>query len=119
MKIVEISDEKAVEDSRELFTGGKIYLQNLVDDKDSELFGAAMVNFSAGGRTKLHTHAYDQILYATKGKGVVATEKERFIVTPGTLIFIPANEPHLHGATDDEDFSHLSVIKPGQMQIVE
>ena len=119
MKIVEISDEKAIEDSRELFTGGKVYLQGLVDEKDSELFGAAMVNFSAGARTKLHTHVFDQILYATKGKGIVATDKEQHIVTPGTLIFIPAKEPHLHGATDNEPFSHLSVIRPGQMQIVE
>ena len=31
MKIVKISDEEALEDSRELFTGGKVYLQMLVD----------------------------------------------------------------------------------------
>ena len=119
MKIVKISDDQAAEASGELFTGGQVHLQGLVDEKDSENIRAAMVNFSAGAKNKLHTHALEQILYITKGRGIVATEKEQYVVTPGTLVFIPAMEPHWHGATDDEPFSHLSVIRPGPMQILE
>jgi len=119
MKIVKISDEEALEDSRELFTGGKVYLQMLVDKQDSEQYGSAMVTFGAGGRTKLHTHDSDQILFATKGKGIVGTDKEQHVVTSGTLIFIPAKQPHWHGATDDGPFSHLSVIRPCKAKIVE
>ncbi|HJX12407.1 MAG TPA: cupin domain-containing protein [Dehalococcoidales bacterium] len=119
MKIVKIDDKKAVEMSDPLFTGGKVHLQSLVGKDDTDQVGAAMVNFSAGARCKLHTHDYPQVLYVTRGKGVVATEKERHEVTPGTLIFIPAKEPHWHGATGKEAFSHLSVIRPGVMQIVE
>jgi quercetin dioxygenase-like cupin family protein len=119
MKIVEVSDDKAVENPGELFTGGKVYIQRLVDEQDSDQMSSVMVNFSAGAKNKLHTHDFDQILFVTKGKGIVATDKEQHIVTPGTLILIPANEPHWHGATDDEPFSHLSVLKPHKTQIVE
>jgi quercetin dioxygenase-like cupin family protein len=119
MKIVEAIDEKATEDTRDLFKGGKVYLQSLIDKNDTEQFAAAMVHFNAGARTKLHVHEFGQMLYATKGKGLVGTDKEQHIVTPGMLIFIPAKEPHFHGASDDEAFSHLAISKVGQMQILE
>ena len=119
MKIVEINDAQAFEASGELFTGGKVYIQRCVDEQDSDKISSAMVNFNAGAKNKLHSHACEQILFVTKGKGIVATEKEQFVVTPGTLIFIPAGEPHWHGATDEEPFSHLSVIRPGEMKILE
>ena len=119
MKIVEVVEEKAAEDTRDLFKGGKVYLQILVGKDDTEQFSSAMVHFDAGARTKLHVHEFAQMLYATKGKGLVGTDKEQHIVTPGMLIFIPAKEPHFHGASDDEAFSHLAISKVGQMQILE
>ena len=119
MKIVKISDDQTTEVTGGLFTGGTVYIQRLVGEEDSDQISSAMVNFNAGDKNKLHTHALEQILYVTKGKGIVATEKEQHIVTPGTLIFIPAMEPHWHGATDEESFSHLSVIRPGEMKILE
>jgi quercetin dioxygenase-like cupin family protein len=119
MKVVKISGEEAKEESRALFIGGKVYLQMLVDKNDSEQYGSAVVTFGPGGRTRLHTHQSNQILFATKGKGIVGTDKEQHVVTPGTLVLIPANQPHWHGATSDESFSHLSVVGPSVTQIVE
>jgi quercetin dioxygenase-like cupin family protein len=119
VKIVEVVQEKAAEDTRDLFKGGKVYLQSLVSKDDTEQFAAAMVHFDAGARTKLHIHEFDQILYATKGKGLVGTDKEQHLVGPDTLVFIPGGEPHFHGASDDESFSHLAVSKIGKMQILE
>ena len=119
MKIVKISDDQATEFSSDLFTGGKVYIQSCVNEQDSDQISSAMVNFNTGVKNKLHSHAGEQILFVTKGKGIVATAKEQFVVTPGTLIFIPAGEPHWHGATDEEPFSHLSVLRPGEMKILE
>ena len=119
MKIVKISDDKAVEDTGKLFTGGKVSVQRLIEENDSKQFRSVMVNFSAGAKNKLHTHSIDQILYVTKGTGIVATDKEQHVVTPGTMILIPANEPHWHGATSDKPFAHISITTPGQTQMVE
>ena len=118
MKIVEINDEKAMEMNEPLFIGGKVHLQSLVGKDDAPNVGVAMVNFSTGARCRLHTHTEEQVLYVTRGKGYVGTDKEEWQVTPGTLIFIPAGEPHWHGAGKDGPFSHLSVAR-GKMDIVD
>ena len=118
MVIVEVDDKKATEISDALFIGGKVHLQSLIGKGHTDQVGVAMVNFSAGARTRLHTHTQEQILFVTRGKGIVATADKEHVVTPGTLIFIPANEPHWHGAGKDGPFSHLSVAR-GQMHITE
>ena len=54
------------------------------------------------------------ILYVTRGKGIVATEKEEIEVTAGTLVLFPAGENHWHGAAKDSEFSHISITTPGK-----
>ncbi len=73
----------------------------------------AIVNFSKGARNKFHTHTSDQALIVTAGEGIVATEQEERIVSPGDIIFFPAGEKHWHGATKDSDFSHIWVLATG------
>jgi len=112
MKVVKISDIKAGESTNPIFTGGKVSIQRLIGEKEDEL-RVSVVNFSPGAVNVLHTHTYDQILYVTEGKGIVATENEEITVTPGTIIFIPAGEKHWHGATKDTAFSHIAIMPPG------
>ena len=40
--------------------------------------------------------------------------KEPLEMTPGTVVNIPANVKHWHGAAADEWFSHLAVEIPGE-----
>jgi len=121
MKVTKISDVKAVDKSAdEIFTGGKVGMQFIVGTgipdqaKEPEPLAALQVNFSPGARTVFHTHTHPQILYVTKGKGIVATEKEEVVVGPGTLVLFPAGENHWHGATKDSEFSHISITTPGK-----
>ena len=114
MKVVKLGDIKAEEATSELFIGGKVNRQPLIDDKISEGLRVTMVNFSPGAKTKFHTHSFEQILWVTEGKGIVATEKEEHVVTPGTIAYISADELHWHGATEDSSFSHVSISTPGQ-----
>ena len=44
--------------------------------------------------------------------GKTATEEQ--IVMAGAVIYIPANEAHSHGATEDLAFAHLSVQTRGR-----
>jgi quercetin dioxygenase-like cupin family protein len=73
---------------------------------------SAEVTFRPGERTKFHTHDGIQLLYVTKGTGVVATREEERTVTEGDLIQFPPGEEHWHGTGADADssFSHLYVI---------
>ena len=112
MKVIKTSDVEAVESTSKIFRG-KVSMQEIVGTGTDEL-RVAMVNFSRGAVNVYHTHTFDQVLYVTEGKGIVATEQEETTVTPGTFIFIPAGEKHWHGATKDSHFSHIAIMPPGE-----
>jgi quercetin dioxygenase-like cupin family protein len=112
MKVVRISDIEAQDGSTNKIFKGKVSVQNIIGESTDE-FRVIVVNFSPGAVNVFHTHTFDQVLYVNEGKGVVATEAEEIIVTPGTVIFIPAGENHWHGATKDSAFSHIAIMPPG------
>ena len=119
MKVVKMSDVKGQDKSADgIFTGGKVEIQFLIgagiEDMAKVPISALQVNFSRGARTKFHVHTNPQILVVTKGTGKVATENEEITVTPGTVIYFPPDENHWHGATDDSEFSHISITTPGE-----
>ena len=90
--------------------------QNLVEKGTAGLV-VAMVKFAPGAGNRMHAHTGEQVLVVTEGKGVVATEQEEQIITPGTIVYIPANEMHSHGATKDSAFAHLSIQTPGDTRL--
>jgi quercetin dioxygenase-like cupin family protein len=92
-----------------IMTGKVSILELTPGSKD---FIINLIHFEKGVRNKLHTHSCDQVLIVTDGKGVVATEQEKKIVTSGDVILFPAEEKHWHGATDDSDFSHIFILTP-------
>lgn len=94
-----------------IFEGGTVSFKPLVDKSTgSKEFRAAIVTFSPGARTKMHTHDHEQVLYILSGKGIVATEHEEKLAKPGMVFLIPAGEEHWHGATKESSFSHLFVF---------
>jgi quercetin dioxygenase-like cupin family protein len=113
MKIVKVNDVKKQDASENPIFRGKVYTQELIPGSPKEL-RVSQVNFTKGAKNIFHAHTFDQVLYVTEGKGIVATEKEEFTVTPGTLILIPAGEKHWHGATKDSAFAHIAFMPPGE-----
>ena len=72
------------------------------------------VEFSAGSRTKWHTHTFEQVLIITQGAGIVATDEEEREVMPGDVIMIAPGERHWHGGRPDSAMRHISVNGPGE-----
>lgn len=95
-----------------LFTSPDVTVQPLVPAEGGD-YNMSIVNFGKGVRNKFHTHESDQILIVTEGKGYVATEKEKHVVTVGDVIVFPAGEKHWHGATEDSTFSHIFISRRG------
>ena len=95
-----------------LFYGGKVTRQSLVGDPETEQYSFAWVKFYDGAKNYFHTHTSDQILFATHGKGIVANEQTEVEMQEGDTAFIPAGEKHWHGASDGEDFFHISLTRP-------
>jgi quercetin dioxygenase-like cupin family protein len=113
MIVVNAENVTAVETKDEIVRQGPVHRKTLIDSKDTAGFGALLVTFGPGARLNFHAHTYEQILYVTEGKGIVATKSNEYIVTPGAMVFIPPGEIHWHGATKDSSFSHIAIQKPG------
>lgn len=119
MIVLNIKDVEEVESKDEIVAKntGKVTRQLLIDHNVTGGTGLVMVHFSPGARLNLHSHSGEQILYITEGKGIVATEKEQYVVTPGTVVYIPPGEVHWHGATSESPFSHIALYK-GETKLV-
>ena len=97
---------------------GDSFLNPLTDPAECPVF-LANVTFEPGCRNNWHIHHADkgggQILVCTAGEGWYQEEgKDAVELAPGTVIVIPANVKHWHGAKADSWFSHIAVEVPGE-----
>ena len=77
------------------------------------------VTFEPGCRNNWHIHhaksGGGQMLICVGGRGWYQEEgKDAVEMTPGTIINIPANAKHWHGAASDSWFSHLALEVAGE-----
>ncbi len=79
----------------------------------------ANVTFEPGCRNNWHIHhatnGGGQILLCVAGEGWYREEgKEPQSLVPGSVVVIPANVKHWHGAKKDSWFSHIAFEIPGE-----
>ena len=96
------------------FTGNS-YLAQISDAQ----IPFANVTFEPGCRNNWHIHKADngggQMLVGVAGRGWYQEEgKPAVEILPGTVIHIPANTKHWHGAAKDSWFAHLAFSVPGE-----
>lgn len=77
------------------------------------------VTFEPRCRNNWHIHKATkgggQMLIGVAGRGWYQEEgKPAVEILPGTVIHIPANVKHWHGAASDRWFSHLAIEVPGE-----
>lgn len=98
------------------FTGDSFL--NPLTNPEGGLF-AANVTFEPGCRNNWHIHRATtgggQMLIGVAGRGWYQEEgKPAVEILPGTVIHIPANVKHWHGAAADSWFAHLAFELPGE-----
>ena len=97
---------------------GTSYLNPLTAPNESSVF-LANVTFEPGCRNNWHIHhaaeGGGQILICTAGEGWYQEEdKDAVSLTPGSVIVIPPEVKHWHGAKADSWFSHIALEVPGK-----
>ena len=97
---------------------GQSYLNPLNEMGESAVF-VANVTFEPGCRNNWHIHKASedggQILICIAGEGWYQEEgKDPVSLTSGSVITIPPNVKHWHGAKSDSWFSHIAVEVPGR-----
>lgn len=97
------------------YFNGKSYLAHI----SNEQVYIANVTFEPGCRNNWHIHhaksGGGQMLICVGGRGYYQEwGKDPIEMTPGTVINIPANVKHWHGAAPDSWFSHLAIEVAGE-----
>ncbi|MBF7094224.1 cupin domain-containing protein [Streptococcus sp. HF-1907] len=97
---------------------GQSYLNGLGVTEDGSL-AVHNVTFEPGCRNNWHIHTANkgggQVLICTAGEGWYQEEgKEAVELKEGSVIMIPANVKHWHGAKADSWFSHIAFAVPGE-----
>mgnify|MGYP004653820143 FL=1 len=100
------------------FFVGNSFLNPLTNPKDTAVF-LANVTFEPGCRNNWHIHhaktGGGQLLICTAGEGWYQEEgKDAIELKEGTVITIPPEVKHWHGAKKDSWFSHIAVEVPGE-----
>lgn len=97
---------------------GNSFLNPLTNPKDTAVF-LANVTFEPGCRNNWHIHhaktGGGQLLICTAGGGWYQEEgKDAVELKEGSVITIPPEVKHWHGAKKDSWFSHIAVEVPGE-----
>lgn len=100
------------------FFVGNSFLNFLVQPGKVPFF-MANVTFEPGCRNNWHIHHASsgggQILICTAGEGWYQQEGEDVKeLKEGTIVYIPAEVKHWHGAKSDSWFSHIALEIPGE-----
>lgn len=79
----------------------------------------ANVTFEPGCRNNWHIHKASedggQVLLCTAGHGYYQEwDKPAQLLMPGSVVVIPPNVKHWHGATHESWFSHIAIEVPGK-----
>ncbi len=99
------------------YFSGESFLNPLTDPKKGPF--AANVTFAPGCRNNWHIHhaksGGGQLLICVAGEGWYQEEgKEAISLHEGSVVMIPANVKHWHGAKKDSWFSHIAIEVPGE-----
>ncbi len=99
---------------------GEVHAHGLIADTMTEQTRMLLVKFSPGGRTRWHTHSFEQGLVITEGRGIVATESQgERVVEAGDVVVFDTGEKHWHGATNATGMSHIAVNLAGTAEILD
>lgn len=100
---------------------GQSYLAPLYEPTDEVPMRLSNVSFEPGCRNDWHRHnaatGGGQVLICTAGERWYHAEGEDPVaLVEGTVIVVPPNTKHWHGAKSDTWFSHVGFILPGTEQ---
>ncbi len=118
MRIIRQDIERAEPNTSPIMVG-EVVSQNLVAEGDAPNLRVTAVTFRDGAVNRWHMHSTEQVLVVTDGEGIVATETGEHRITPGDVVLIQPGEKHWHGAAPGQNMTHLSILIPGEMTIVE
>lgn len=112
---IQVNEENTVfpkgEPNNSSYFTGEAYLYPIVDREQTDgYYSAGSVTFMPGARTYWHTHPSVQVLVVTEGRGWYQERgKEAVKLQKGSVIPIPVDVEHWHGAAADAKLVHIHI----------
>ena len=89
---------------------GNVFQDLIIESPEPARVRAIKVLFEPKARTAWHTHPLGQTLYVLDGIGLVGNRKgPPKLITVGDTVWIPPNEEHWHGASEDSIMEHIAI----------
>lgn len=96
------------QNGQQLDVAGLNVVTVLVDRSETQLTEVGWNRWRKGLEGPPHSHeAKEQIFYVTDGEGIVAVGPARYVVKPGSLIYVPPAVVHQTAATGDAPLSYF------------
>ena len=109
MNIIKAGSRPQKKASLEYFQGN-VFQNLIIESPEPARVRAIKVLFEPKARTAWHTHPLGQTLYVLKGIGLVGNRKgPPKLIYEGDTVWIPPNEEHWHGASEDCQMEHIAI----------
>ena len=109
MNIIKAGSRPQKKASLEYFQGN-VFQDLIIESPEPARVRAIKVLFEPKARTAWHTHPLGQTLYVLKGIGLVGNRKgPPKLINVGDTVWIPPNEEHWHGASEDYSMEHIAI----------
>ena len=94
----------------EAYFTGEVQVEMLFPGNETAHYSGAYVTFQPGARTAWHLHPAGQHMVVTSGVALTGTRDGKIIeFNVGDAVWCPPNIDHWHGATPDEQMTHLVI----------
>ena len=110
MEIFNVECRQQKKASQDYFYG-EVIQQNLnINAEKYKCVRVLKVSFTPKARTAWHTHPLGQTLFVLRGVGLVGVRNETpKVINKGDSVWIPPNEEHWHGASNDTEMEHIAI----------
>ena len=110
LELQRVDESRAVPPPNPQNFTGRVRIQNLAQAGGATKVEMLAVHFDTGAHTRPHKHPSEQILQFVRGSGFVwLAGGERQLVPEGSIIVIPGEVVHMHGATENEPICHIAL----------
>ena len=116
MADLKIIEAKSIEEEKVHAAGAvRVTIRRLISKADgAENFHMRHFTVARGGKTPLHTHAWEHEVYVLEGQGTVLFEGEEHPFSKGDVIFVPSAREHSFINTGSANLEFLCVVPGGR-----
>ncbi len=90
---------------------GQVAIRWLITrETGADNFAMRFFEVEPGSEAGPHSHEWEHEVFILEGNGAMKGEKDWFQLGPGSVVFIPGNEPHMLRNTGDKTMKYLCLI---------